>query len=80
MKYVHNDILKPFKLKILRYAERMREMHDLENYLSTPSIKQESATSDNWSFRNREFTTSDLRIAIKDGPPKTMRGELDDHT
>ena len=30
MKYVQNDIVKPFKVKILHYAERMRGMHDLE--------------------------------------------------
>ena len=35
---------------------------------------------DNWSVRNKEFTTSDLQLAIKDGPPKKMRYELDDHT
>ena len=29
IKYVHNAIVKSFKDKILRYAKRMREMHDL---------------------------------------------------
>ena len=39
MKYVHNDIVKPFKVKILRYDERVREMHDLVKYLTPPSMK-----------------------------------------
>ena len=29
MKYVRNDILKPFKVKILRYAKRVQKMHEL---------------------------------------------------
>ena len=35
--------------------------------------------TDNWSVRNKEFTTSDIRLAIKDGLPKTTRDEFDDH-
>ena len=35
--------------------------------------------ADNCSVRNREFTASDIRLAIKGGLPKTMRNELDDH-
>ena len=33
----------------------------------------------NWSVHKKEFTTSDIRIAIKDGLPKTTRDVLDDH-
>ena len=29
MKYICNDIVKPFKVKILLYYKRVREMHDL---------------------------------------------------
>ena len=43
MKYVRNDILKPFKVKILHYAERVREIHDLDTYLPPPLMKVESA-------------------------------------
>ena len=28
LKYIRNDILKPFHVKIIRYAERVRKMHD----------------------------------------------------
>ena len=79
MKYVHNDIVKPFKVKILRYAERVHEMHDLAKYLRPPSKKGDSAMSDNWSTSNEEFTISDLWLAIKDGLLKSTRDELDDH-
>ena len=60
MKYVCNDIVKPFKVKILCYVERVREMHDLEKYLPPPLMKGDIAMASNWSVRNEEFTISDL--------------------
>ena len=45
MKYVCNYIVKPFKVKILRYAERVRDMHDLAKYLRPPLMKGESAVN-----------------------------------
>ena len=36
MKYFRNDIVKPFKVKIFRYAKRMLEMHELSKYLPPP--------------------------------------------
>ena len=33
----------------------------------------------NWSVHNKEFTISDLQLAINDRLPKSMRDELDDH-
>ena len=29
MKYDRNDVVKPFKVKVLHYAKRVRDMHDL---------------------------------------------------
>ena len=29
IKYIHNNIVKPFRVVILQYDERVREMHDL---------------------------------------------------
>ena len=79
MKYVRNDIVKPFKVKIFRYSERVRQMHDLAKYLPSPLMKGESEMAYNRSVRNEEFTTSDLLLDIKDGLPKITRDELDDH-
>ena len=53
MKYVCNDIVKPFKFKILCYAKRVRDMHDLAQYLPPPSMKNESDEADNWDVRNQ---------------------------
>ena len=79
MKYAHNDIVKPFKDKIICYAERVCEMHDLSNYLPPHLIKGGSVMADNCNFHNEKFTASDIRLAIKDGHPKYMRDELDYH-
>ena len=79
MKYVRNDIVKPFKVKILRYAKRVQDMHELAKHLPPPPMKGESVMAANWSVRNKEFTTSDLQLSIRDGLPKSMRDELDDH-
>ena len=79
LKYIRNDILKPFKVKILRYTERVHEIHNPAKYLPPPQMKRQSVTAANWNVRKEEFSTSDLRLAIKDGLPKYMRDELDDH-
>ena len=80
MNYVCNDIVKPFKVKTFRYAERVHDMHDLAKYLPPYLMKGESAMVSNWNVCNKEFTVSDIRLAIKDGLPKYMRDELDDHS
>ena len=40
LKYIRNDILKPFKVKILRYAERVHEIHNPAKYLPPTSMKR----------------------------------------
>ena len=52
MNYVRNNIVKPFKLKILRYAKCVREMHDLAKYLPPTAMKGDSTMASNWSGRN----------------------------
>ena len=76
MNYIHNDILKPFKVKIIRYAEHVRDMHDLAKYLLRPLVKGRSAEEDNWTFRNQELTASDFWLAIKYVLPAYMQDEL----
>ena len=79
MKYVRNDIVKPFRVKILRYVERVREMHELAKYLPLPLMKEEITMTANWLFHNEEFNTGDIPLVIRDGLPKSMSDELEDH-
>ena len=54
MKYICNDILKPFRFKIIRYADRVREIHELDKCPPTPLMKGKSTESDSWTVRNQE--------------------------
>ena len=53
MKYAHYGIVKPFRVKILRYAKILRAMHYLEKYLPPLTMKVESEMAANWSVRNK---------------------------
>ena len=53
LKYIHNEILKPFRVRIIRYAERVQEMHDLAEYLPPPSMKGESFKASNWKVSEK---------------------------
>ena len=41
VKYIHNYIVKTFRVRITYHTERLHEMHDLDNDLPQPSIKGE---------------------------------------
>ena len=71
--------MKPFKVKIIRYAKRVSGMHDLAKYLPPPLMKGKRSEADNWTVRNQEITTSGTRLAIKDRLPSSMRDELENH-
>ena len=47
-KYIHNDIVKPFRVVILQYAERVCEMHDLAKYLPPPLTKGQEYNDADW--------------------------------
>ena len=42
LKYICNDIVKPFYVVIFPYAERVQEMHDLAKHLPPPLMKGKS--------------------------------------
>ena len=79
MKYIHNDILKPSKVKTLRHVNRVREMCDLAKYLPPYLMKGESARVDNLTIRNQEFMVSEIWLAIKYGLTSSMQDELEEH-
>ena len=39
IKYIHNNIVNPFWVRIIQYTERVYEMHYLANYLPPLSMK-----------------------------------------
>ena len=72
LRYIRNDIVNPLRVKIIRYAKRVREMHYLAKYLPPPSMKGDSAKADNCIVYNQEFTASEIQLAIKDGLSSSM--------
>ena len=48
-KYIHNDIVKPFRVGILHYTELFCEMHDLANYLPPPPKKGGEYDQEYWT-------------------------------
>ena len=60
VKYICNDIVKPFRVSILQYNERIWYIHDLSKYLPPPLKKSGSAirkigTSTTKSSMNMKF-------------------------
>ena len=66
VKYIHNDIVKPIRFRILHYNDRVREMHDLEKYLPPPSTKGGGFESDDWYACVKEFNEDVIQVATKD--------------
>ena len=79
MKYIHNDTVKPFRVKFLPSTKRNINMHNLSKYLTPPSMKGKRIEEANWTFHNQELTVSEIRLAIKDGIPSYMHYELEDY-
>ena len=50
--YIHNDTVKPFRVGIPQYTERVREMHDLVKYIHLPSKKGDMYDEVDWTIRN----------------------------
>ena len=53
VKYIHNDIVKPFIVDILQYAEHVCKMHDLAKYLPPSMIKVVGSEEANCDFREK---------------------------
>ena len=73
LKYIRNDILNPFHVRIIHYSERVGCMHDLANHLHSPLMKGESFEAYNWKFRDNELSVHDIRFSVKDGLPSSMK-------
>ena len=53
VEYIHNIIVKLSSVDILQYAKRVREMHDLENYLLPPLMKGVGFKLAIWDVREK---------------------------
>ena len=79
IKYLCKDILKPFRVVIIRYAERVKEMHDLSKNLPPDSMKGDSFEADNWKFGTKELSVHEIRVAIEGGLPLSIQDDPGDN-
>ena len=52
VKYIRNDIVKPFRVVIIKYNELVRNMHNLAKYFPPPLMKYKRFESYNWAVRD----------------------------
>ena len=77
VKYIHNDIVKHSRVRILQYAELDREMNDLAKYLTPPQMKSVRFESDRWDICDNEFSEHIIRVETKDALPTYMKDQLE---
>ena len=53
IKYIHNGIVKPFRVGIIQYTGRVYETHDLAKYLLPPSIEGQEYNTSDWYVRDK---------------------------
>ena len=78
VKYIHNDIVKPFRFGILQYSERVHEMHNLAKYLPPPSKKGVGFEEASGDVRDRKINKDVIRVDTKDRLPTSMQYYLED--
>ena len=81
VKYIHNDVAKPFRVSILQYNELANEMNELAKYFTPhhpPSKKYDMYGQAKWRVRDCNFTVYDIRVTTKDGLPTFMQDETEE--
>ena len=70
--------MKPFRVFIINYNERVREIHNLEKYLPPPLMKGQDYNEADWEVRDKGLSENNICVAARDGLPISMRDELDE--
>jgi hypothetical protein len=78
IKYLQQNIVKPFKWTMVQYISRVREMYDYCIYLQPPSLKGQDFLEVKWAKRDGIPPEEEIRKAIKDGLPEPMQHKLAD--
>ena len=64
-KYTHNDIVKPFRVRIFQYAGRIHKMNNLAKYVPPPSMKGKEYVEADWAVCGKEFYEHDICVATR---------------
>ena len=77
IKYIHDNILNPFRLSILQYSERVRQMYDIDKVLPPHPKKRGELDQKYQSVHNKQFTEDEIRVATKDALCISMKYIID---
>ena len=72
VKFIHNDIVKPFGIGIIQYTERFWDMQDISKYLPPHSNKGGYFEQTDWDIRDKYFNEDVIHIATKDWIPTSI--------
>ena len=78
VKYTHNNIVKTFRVGILQYAERFRDMHGLAKYLPPPLTKGREYDEEYWAVCEKEIFEHEIYVTTRDGITASMQDEMYD--
>ena len=73
VKYISNDIVKPFRLVILHYDEHVREMYDLDKYLLPPLQKGWGCNHTYWNVCGKKTNEEKICVSTKEVPSTSMQ-------
>ena len=59
-KYIYNDIMKPFRVSILQYDERVCKMHNLAKYTNRHFMKKQEYYDADWAVCDKEFSENEV--------------------
>ena len=78
VKYIHNDIVKSFRVGILQYADCIFKMHELAKYLPPPLTKGRYYNQVDWTDHEKESSENEIIVITKDRLPRCIQDELED--
>ena len=78
MKYIKNNIKKPYKVRVLHYTDHIRDMHGMDSCLSRYIKKVQEYHVADWGTRNKPFNEEKNIIATRDGLLPLTRYDTED--
>ena len=77
MHYLQTDIIKPYKMSMIDFVERMRTLFKMKRYLQPPSMRNETSIDADWDTRDKAVTEITIRKALRDGLHDSLQIKLD---
>ena len=65
VKYIHNDIVKPFIVGIIQCTESARDMHDPAKYLPPPLTEGKEYSDADWTVCDKYLYENEIDVATR---------------